>query len=131
MTDVKLSRDNGSENIHIGKDSQILGARLKDIENEVKSDKNKLNKSEMIEKRLGQDPQKPMSASLRKKSEVVKDNNVAKSRPDSSQAPPKSAKSRPQSRQGQQSRVTSRQGSRPSSRANSRLGSGRTSRAAT
>lgn len=134
MTDVKLSRDNGSENIHMGKDSQILGARLKDIENEVKSDKNKLNKSEVFEKRLSHDPQK--SASSRKKSEVVTDTNVAKSRPDSSQAPPKSAKSRPQSsrsqsRQGQQSRATSRQGSRPSSRANSRLGSGRMSRAAT
>ena len=131
-------------------DSQLLGSRLKDIENEVKKghDRTHSSKSMMITdlisdndsfKQTPQTPQKPPSASTRRKSDVLKEESLSsKSRPGSSQAPPKSAKSRPQtttraqSRQGQQSRAQSRQGSRPSSRANSRMGSSRaTSRAET
>ena len=130
-------------------DSQLLGSRLKDIENEVKKghDRTHSSKSMMITdlisdndsfKQTPQTPQKPPSASTRRKSDVLKEESLSsKSRPGSSQAP-KSAKSRPQttpraqSRQGQQSRAQSRQGSRPSSRANSRMGSSRaTSRAET
>lgn len=110
-------------------DSHVLGSRLKDIENELKTENmNSRNvvMSDLIDENLKHSSQKPPSAISRKKSDFQTEEPTVKPHVDSSKSRPKSAKSRPQtgtraqSRQGQQSRATSRQGSRPSSRATSR-----------
>lgn len=125
------------------KDSQILGARLKDIENEVKKDIQSLSRPGSTAKTKQQASVEKEKSSLSKeksqKQQKSKDkydltkeqSNLTKNRPDSSQSGPSSVRPRPQtgnraqSRQGTQSRTASRQGSRPASRTTSRLGSSR------
>lgn len=124
ITSISSSRtvDNDS-------DLKVLGARLNDIENEVKRDNRNESRTDSLGERLSEFPYKPPSA--RKKWDPPAEELKPKTRPDSAQTRPKSTKSRPQtgsraqSRQGGQSRAGSRQGSRPSSRANSRIGSSR------
>ncbi|KAL4219963.1 hypothetical protein ACF0H5_020374 [Mactra antiquata] len=145
----KSSVDNSDKvsNNSMEKDSLVLGARLNDIENEVKREKiSGQSRKAMKEKsNLAQEKSNILSKNVGKNDDTSDVKTMSKPPTDSSQSKTKNVKSRPQtgsraqsrqgnqsraqSRQGNQSKATSRPGStRPSSRTGSRMSSRASSR---
>ncbi|XP_052782661.1 uncharacterized protein LOC128218925 [Mya arenaria] len=113
------------------KHSEILGTRLKDIENEVRKESVKSRNSKNQDSHMNSQEKAQLTRNksvLSNKSEAVPfpSKETVKARPPSAKSRPQTgSKAKNKKGQGSQSRATSRQGSRPTSRANSRIGSSR------